>query len=139
MSTRRNFLKQALSAGAGMIVLPTIVPSSVFGAGAPSNRINIGAIGVGRISRSHDMPGVLKYDDIRIIAAADVDARRVADARTYVENYYSKKLGKPYTGFTTYENYTDLLANKDIDAVLISTPDHWHAKQAIDAVRAGKD
>jgi predicted dehydrogenase len=122
-----------------MIILPTIVPSSVFGAGAPSNRINIGAIGVGRISRDHDMPGVLKYDNVRIIAAADVDARRLADARTYVENYYSKKQGKPYTGFTTYENYPDLLANRDIDAVLISTPDHWHAKQAIDAVRAGKD
>ncbi|MDR1130024.1 MAG: Gfo/Idh/MocA family oxidoreductase, partial [Prevotellaceae bacterium] len=139
MSTRRKFLKHAVSVGAGMIVLPTIVPSSVFGAGAPSNRINIGAIGVGRISLGHDMPGVLQYDDVRIIAAADVDAQRLADARTYVENYYSQKLGKPYTGFTTYENYSDLLANRDIDAVLISTPDHWHAKQAIDAVRAGKD
>ncbi|MDR0384473.1 MAG: Gfo/Idh/MocA family oxidoreductase [Prevotellaceae bacterium] len=139
MSTRREFIKRAASVGAGMIVAPTIVPSSVFGADAPSNRINIGAIGTGRISRDHDMPSVLKYDNVRIIAAADVDAHRVADARVYVENYYTKKFGKPYTGFTTYENYTDLLANKNIDAVLISTPDHWHAKQAIDAVYAGKD
>jgi predicted dehydrogenase len=139
MSTRRKFLKQAASVGVGMIVVPTIVPSSVFGVNAPSNRINIGAIGVGRISRDHDMPSVLKYDNARIIAAADVDAHRLADAKMYVENYYSNKLGKPYSGFTTYDNYLDLLANKDIDAVLISTPDHWHAKQAIDAVRAGKD
>ena len=122
-----------------MFIAPTIVPASVFVPHAPSNRINIGAIGTGRISRDHDMPGVWKYDDVRIIAAADVDANRVADAKKLVEGYYSKKQGKPYSGVTTYENYLDLLANKDIDAVLISTPDHWHAKMAIDAVRAGKD
>ena len=138
-TTRRDFLKRSITAGLGMFIAPTIVPASVFGPHAPSNRINIGAIGTGRISRDHDMPGVWKYDDVRIIAAADVDANRVADAKKLVEGYYSKKQGKPYSGVTTYENYLDLLANKDIDAVLISTPDHWHAKMAIDAVRAGKD
>lgn len=138
-TTRRDFLKKSITAGLGMIITPTIVPASVFEPNAPSNRINIGAIGTGRISRDHDMPGVWKYDDVRIIAAADVDADRVADAKKLVEAYYSKKLGKPYKGVTTYENYLDLLANKDIDAVLISTPDHWHAKMAIDAVHAGKD
>lgn len=137
-TTRRDFFKKSLSAGLGLIVAPVIVPASVFGPNAPSNRINIGAIGTGRISRDHDMPGVWKYDHARIIAVADVDANRVADAKKLVEGYYSKKTGKPYTGVTTYENYIDLLANKDIDAVLISTPDHWHAKIAIDAVRAGK-
>ena len=138
-TTRRDFLKRSITAGLGMFIAPTIVPASVFGPHAPSNRINIGAIGTGRISRDHDLPGVWKYDDVRIIAAADVDANRVADAKKLVEGYYSKKQGKPYSGVTTYENYLDLLANKDIDAVLISTPDHWHAKMAIDAVRAGKD
>lgn len=138
-TTRRDFLKRSISAGLGLWVAPTIVPASVFGPAAPSNRINIGAIGTGRISRDHDMPGVWKYDDVRIVAAADVDANRVTDAKKLVEGYYSKKQGKPYTGVTTYEDYMDLLANKDIDAVLISTPDHWHAKIAIDAVRAGKD
>lgn len=136
---RRNFIKRSLTAGAGLLIAPTIVPASVFGPNAPSNRINIGAIGTGRISRDHDMPGVWKYDDVRIIAAADVDTNRVAEAKTLIEDYYTKKLGKPYTGVTTYQNYEELLANKDIDAVLISTPDHWHAKNAIDAVRAGKD
>ena len=138
-TTRRDFFKKSLKAGVGLLIAPTIVPASVFGANAPSNRINIGAIGVGRISRDHDMPGVWKYDDVRIIATADPDVNRLADAKTLVEGYYSKKTGKPYTGVTLYENYLDLLANKDIDAVLISTPDHWHAKNAIDAVRAGKD
>ena len=116
-TTRREFLKRSITAGVGMFIAPTIVPASVFGPNAPSNRINIGAIGTGRISRDHDMPGVWKYDDVRIIAAADPDANRVADAKKLVEGYYSKKLGKPYTGVTTYENYKDLLANKDVDAV----------------------
>lgn len=138
-TTRRDFFKKSLKAGVGLIIAPSIVPASVFGVNAPSNRINIGAIGVGRISRDHDMPGVWKYDDVRIIAAADPDVNRLTDAKTLVEGYYSKKMGKPYKGVTLYENYLDLLANKDIDAVLISTPDHWHAKNAIDAVRAGKD
>lgn len=138
-TTRRTFLKSSLTAGIGLIVAPSIVPSSVFGANAPSNRINIGAIGTGRISRDHDMPEVWKYDNVRIIAASDVDAHRLTDAKKLVEGYYTKKTGKPYSGFSCYENYEDLLANKDIDAVLISTPDHWHAKQAIDAVNAGKD
>ncbi len=137
--SRRNFIKKAVTTGCGLIVAPAIVPPSVFGKNAPSNRINIGAIGTGRISRDHDMPGVWKYDDVRIIAVADLDAHRVAEAKELVEGYYTKKSGKPYRGITTYENYMDLLANKDIDAVLISTPDHWHAKNTIDAVRAGKD
>ena len=115
-TTRREFLKRSITAGVGMFIAPTIVPASVFGPNAPSNRINIGAIGTGRISRDHDMPGVWKYDDVRIIAAADVDVNRVVDAKKLVEGYYSKKLGKPYTGVTTYGDYRELLANKDIDA-----------------------
>ena len=68
-----------------MFITPTIVPASVFGPNAPSNRINIGAIGTGRISRDHDMPGVWKYDVVRIIAAADLDANRTAlNARSRV-------------------------------------------------------
>ncbi|MDR1723014.1 MAG: Gfo/Idh/MocA family oxidoreductase [Tannerella sp.] len=138
MSTRRNFLKQSLSAGLGLFAVPTIIPASVLGKNAPSKRINIGAIGTGRISRDHDMPGVLKYDSARIIAVSDLDANRLADAKKYVEDYYTKKSGSAYKGVLTYGDYRDLLANKDIDAVLVSTPDHWHAKIAIDAARAGK-
>jgi predicted dehydrogenase len=137
MTTRRDFIKKTLTVGAGLIVVPTIVPASVFGKNAPSNRINIGAIGTGRMSRG-DMASVWGYNDVRIIATADVDANRVADAKQYVETYYTKKFGQPYSGVTTYGDYRDLLANKDIDAVLIGTPDHWHAKNAIDAVQAGK-
>jgi len=67
-----------------------------------------------------------------------VDTKRLGEAKELVEKTYTQKLGKAYNEVKTYENYKELLANKDIDAVLISTPDHWHASQAIDAVRAGK-
>src|ERR1051325_3534438 len=139
--TRRNFLgtsgKAALSAIA-ISNFPTIVPASVFGKNAPSNRLNIGAIGTGRISRIHDMPGVWQYDDAQIIAVCDLDTKRAEDAKVLVSEYYSKKNGKPYDGVKVYHDYHDLLRNKDIDGVLISTPDHWHALIGIDAVKAGK-
>ena len=141
--TRRKFLdlsaRTVAASTAAAVGFPTIVPASVFGKNAPSNRINIGAIGTGRISRDHDMPGVWQYDTARIIAVCDLDSRRIADAKTLVNNYYTKKEGKPYDGITTYTDYRELLLNKDIDAVLISTPDHWHAPIGIAAVRAGKD
>ena len=140
-STRRTFLKNTLK-GAGALALinfPTIVPAHVLGKYAPSNRINIGAIGNGRISRGHDMPGVWKYDQARIIAVCDLDRNRVTAAQKLVNDYYSRKTGKPYDGVKTYEDYQELLNNKDVDAVLISTPDHWHVMPAIHAVRAGKD
>jgi predicted dehydrogenase len=135
--SRRSFLATSIKTGIVM-GLPTIVPSSVFGKNAPSNRINIGAIGNGRISRTHDMPGVWKYDNARIIAVCDLDSKRVEEAKTLVNDVYSKKAAKRYKGVKTYTDYRELLQNKDIDAVLISTPDHWHAKIGVDAARAGK-
>ena len=137
--TRRDFLRTSLASGLGLIVAPTIVPASVLHSTAPSDRINIGVIGTGRIARDHDMPGVWKYDDVRITAVCDLDANRLAEAKSYVEDYYSKKFGKAYNAVQTYEHYEELLSDKDIDAVVVCTPDHWHAKIAIDAVRAGKD
>ena len=136
--SRRSFLKTA-SGAAAAIGFPTIVPRSVFGQMAPSNRINVGAIGVGRISRVHDLPGIWQYDDVRIMAVCDLDANRVEAGKTLINGVYAKKTGKAYDGVTGYHNYHDLLANKDIDAVVISTPDHQHAMAGVAAVRAGKD
>jgi predicted dehydrogenase len=131
--SRRSLLKTAAVAG-----FPTIVPSSVFGQSAPSNRINVGAIGVGRISRGHDLPAIRKYAGARIVAVCDLDANRVALGKQLVNGFYSES-GKPYTGTVGYSDYHELLANKDIDAVVISTPDHQHAVIAVNAARAGKD
>jgi predicted dehydrogenase len=136
--TRRQFLADA---GKGLAVagFPAIVPSSVLGAFSPGNRINVGAIGTGRISRGHDLPGIWQYDTARIMAVCDLDARRAQDAVTLVNGHYTKQSGKPYSGVTAYTNYRELLANKDVDAVVISTPDHWHALIAMEAAAAGKD
>ena len=140
---RRNFVKNSLKASAATTIavtgFPTIVPASVIGKNAPSNKINIGAIGVGRISRDHDMKETLPFDQARIMAVCDVDSKRLADGKKYVNDYYAAKTGKPYDGVTMYDDHRALLQNKDIDAVLISTPDHSHAYLGIHAVEAGKD
>src|ERR1700678_3219108 len=136
--SRRRFLKTAAGAAA-VAGFPTIVPSSVFGQLAPSKQINVVAIGVGRISRGHDMPAILKVDSARIVAVCDLSADRVVQGKKYVNDFYTKKNGNPYDGVTGYANYHELLANPDIDAVVISTPDHQHARVGADAVRAGKD
>jgi len=141
--SRRSFIQTAVQGAIASSValkgFPNIVPASVFGAHAPSNRINIGAIGTGRISRVHDLPGVWRYDYARIVAVCDLDSKRLEDAKKLVNDYYSKQSGKPFNGVTGYSDYRELLKNKDIDAVLVSTPDHWHALIGIHAVEAGKD
>jgi len=140
--SRRTFLKTSLSAAVA-VGFPTIVPSSVFGQDAPSNRINIGAIGVGRISRVHDMPGVWKYTtgarNNRILAVCDLYAPRVEQGKQLLNGVYSKQAGKDYNATLGYSDYRELLSNKEIDAVIISTPDHQHARLAVAAVRAKKD
>ena len=142
--TRRSFLRTSLIAGAGLAATPSfaaplfIRPETLKGDKAPSNRINIGVIGTGRIARSWDMPGVMKFDDARIIAVCDLDRNRALDAKKFVEDYYKKKYNTN-DEVAVYEHYEEIIARKDIDAVMILTPDHWHAKPAIDAARAGKD
>jgi predicted dehydrogenase len=136
--SRRRFLKTA-AATTAVAGFPTILPSTVFGQMAPSERINVGAIGVGRISRGHDLPAIFRYDGARVVAVCDLDQSRAELGRQFVSEAYTKKLGKPYDAVKVYHNYHELLENKEIDAVVISTPDHQHAIVAAAAVRAGKD
>src|SRR4051812_16969628 len=141
-NSRRIFLKNTIKATAGTVALsgfPTIVPASVFGKNAPSNKINIGQIGIGRIARTHDLAETFKYDIANIMAVADVDRNRLKSGKEMIEGWYAKKTGKSdYINVKTYDDYKELLLNKDIDAVIISTPDHWHAQPAIEAALAGK-
>ena len=118
-TNRRDFLKTSAAATAGAFAIPTIVPSTVFGPNAPSNRINIGAIGVGRIARDHNLPGLMKHAQAHILAVSDLDTRRLALGKEFVEKYYSEKRNEQYSGVLTYSNYHEMLANKDIDAVVI--------------------
>lgn len=132
---RRNFIRSII---AGMAA-PAVVPASVFGKSAPSNKINIGQIGCGRIARSHDLPETMKYDIARIVAVSDLDEKRLKEGREFVKAWYSKNKGQKQIDVKMYADYKELIADPDIDAVIISTPDHWHAQPAIEAALAGKD
>ena len=137
---RRNFITKVSATSAITFLAPSILPSGVYGKTKANNKINIGQIGCGRIARSHDMPGVMQYENARLIAVCDVDINRMKDAKKLVEDYYNNKTGSNnVVDVKMYEDYKELLLNKDIDAVVISTPDHWHAQPAIEAALAGKD
>ena len=135
--SRREFISTTIKASA-MLAIPSIVPASVFGKNAPSNRINVAAIGTGRISRGHDMPGVWRKDYAQLMAVCDLDTVRAEEGKKLVNDFYTKRDGKPFDGVKVYTDYRELLLNKDIDAVIISTPDHSHALIGVAAARAKK-
>ena len=135
--SRRVFV--ATAAGlAGSLGLPLFLPSRVFGKTAPSNRLRIGQIGCGRIARVHDLPGVLKSEFADVVAVCDLDAKRAGLGRELVEQSVQAQQ-RPAPTVAVYRDHQELLAHPDLDAVVISTPDHWHAQLALAAVRAGKD
>lgn len=137
---RRKFINKTALGTAAMVGFPSIVPAHVLGKNAPSNKINIGQIGCGRIAISHDMHDTLKFDQARIMAVCDVDSIRIDKAKAFVDKAYQEKTGKAkYMDTKTYGDYREMLLNKDIDAVMISTPDHWHSQPAMEAAYAGKD
>lgn len=141
--SRRRFLESSAKATAASAIamtgFPSIVPASVFGKNAPSNKINIGQIGIGRIARGHDLPMTMMNEQARVIALADYDPIRRNSGKKYIEDYYTKKTGSAgYVDVKQYEHFQELLANKEIDAVIVSTPDHWHAQVAVEAAMAGK-
>jgi myo-inositol 2-dehydrogenase / D-chiro-inositol 1-dehydrogenase len=135
--TRREFARAALL-GAGAAALPQIIPARLLGADAPSNRIRVAQIGCGRIARGHDMPSVLHSGRADYVAVCDLDAHRANDGRKLVEDYYLEK-NLPAPSVRIYRDYREMLAQSDVDAVVISAPDHWHAEPALAAIYAGKD
>jgi hypothetical protein len=133
--TRRYFIQSNLASLATLAAFPTIVPSSVLGmAGqtAPNSRINLGCIGVGPQGRG-DMGNFLAQKDTRVVALCDVAKRNLDQAAKQVNQHYQDD------NCATYADFHELLSRKDVDAVLIATPDHWHVPVAIAAVNAGKD
>jgi predicted dehydrogenase len=138
---RRNFVQKIALGAVGTFGFPTIVPANVLGGkDAPSNKINIAQIGCGRIARTHDLPSTWKFEKARIMAVCDLDRHRTEETKQLVEEYYTKKTGQAnYIDVKMYDDYREMLLNKDIDAVMISTPDFWHAQPAMEAALAGKD
>ena len=140
--SRRKFL----GVSAAAIAAPTIIPASALGIGnrpAPSNRINVACFGMGTIAHT-TVPNFLNNDKVQVVAMADVNRKsgsygyrgELEGGRLYgmqlVNEHYAKDTGQSkYRGCRAYEDFRELLDNEDVDAVNISTPDHWHAVMAI--------
>lgn len=138
MTTRRDFLRRSIIGTTGMIILPTIVPSYVLGQKAPSNRINVAMIGCGRQTVNPNIPQLLQSEHGQIVAVCDVDKWRLENAVKQVNKGYADRKGYSYKGCKAYSDFREILSSKDVDAVMISTPDHWHIPMAIEAAKAGK-
>lgn len=137
VKSRRHFIKNTTLV-AGLI---SIVPRHVLGRGftAPNDKINLGYIGLGK------QGGILANrlignTEAQIVAGAEVWKSKRAWFKKVVQESYAEQKGlSGYEGVTTYLHYEELLDRRDIDGVVIATPDHWHAKQSIDAMKSGKD
>jgi len=135
--TRRGFLKGIAAAGASLAV-PTLIPSTVLGrdgAVAPSNRVAMGFIGTGSQGVGMNLRTFLTQGDCQVAAVCDVDPKHMAKALDTVKSYYGAK----HSGCAATKDWREVIARNDIDAVMISTPDHWHAPMSIAAARTGKD
>lgn len=134
-TTRRKFLERSAGIASAALALPYFVPASALGKEgriAPSERITLGSIGVGSMGRG-DMKGLMQDEGAQIVAVCDVfEDRREAAKKVAEERYGSGSCA-------AYNDFRDLLARKDIDAVSITTQDHWHALIAVAAAKAGKD
>src|ERR1043166_2716404 len=133
--SRRHFIRKNVAATVAVAAFPSIIPASALGRDgrtAPGDVIRVGCIGVGPQGRG-DMGGFLRQDGARVIALCDVARKNLDLAREQVNQKYQNR------DCATYNDFRELLARKDIDAVLIATPDHWHVPVALAAARAGKD
>jgi predicted dehydrogenase len=135
--SRRKFLNQAAILSSVMIVPRFVLGGK--GYTAPSDKISLGFIGAGR-QGSGLLNNFLKLDEAQVVAASDVYASKLKNFTTKANKFYADKTGQSsYDGCKSYEDFRELLARKDINAVVIATPDHWHAVHAIRAAEAGKD
>jgi len=127
--TRRSFIKQTFGGAAGLVLLPNLIPSRLLGADAPSKQIHVAQIGCGRMGRS-DMGNILTEPLARVVAVCDLDSHRLAEGKAMAEDYYTNQ-GETGVNVRPYHDYHEVLASPDIDAVVVTVPDHSHAFVAI--------
>ena len=135
--SRRTLLGRAGAAAGAALAFPAVVPGRALGAedvAAASERLQIGLVGCGDLGRSgHHLGRMLGTKDVEIKAVCDVDADHRADAKKQTDARYGN------TNCKEYLDFREVMDRKDLDAVIIVTPDHWHALVAIAAAEAGKD
>ncbi len=140
--SRRQFLKRSAMATASAVGFPYIIPASALGLSgtvAPSNRITMASIGVGGQGTAN-LRAFLGQPDTQVLAVCDVDCEHRDQAQQLTEETYAAKAASgQYNGCESYNDFRDVLAREDIDAVCICTPDHWHAVISVAAAKAGKD
>ncbi len=140
--SRRRFLKKSLAAAGLAGVFPVIVPSSALGldgATAPSERITVGFIGMGKMARGH-LDAFLGDTTTQVLAICDVEKGRREECAQKVNDHYANRDGQgAYVGCDTHGDFRELCARSDIDGVVIATPNHWHALNAVEAAKNGKD
>jgi predicted dehydrogenase len=134
--TRRQFVRSLAAGAAALPLLATNLRAAPEK--GPNDRITLGFIGVGTMGRGH-LGGFLGAPGVQVVAVCDVVEQRREAARKTVNDHYGRKAKGEYKGCDAYNDFRDLLARKDVDAVVIATPDHWHAIPCILAARAGKD
>ncbi len=135
---RRDFLKKTLFAGAGIVILPEMWKRSPLGYRSPNRLIQFAQIGCGREGTA-DYMGTIRHTDLcRMVAVCDLDSKRLEIAKKSAEDFYKSK-GESNVEIKTYHDFHELLANPDIDAVIVAVPDHQHALVAVQAALAGKD
>jgi len=141
--TRRSFLKRTAIAVASTVGFPVIVPPSALGLNgtvAPSNRIALGFIGLGAHARAVNLPTFSMQPDAQVVALCDVDAERLRDTHLTLQLLAPEdESASAFTGCFTTGDWREVVARADVDAVVVSTPDHWHVIPSIAAARAGKD
>ncbi len=137
--SRRTAITRGLAGVLATGAAPLFLPARLFGATAPSNRLNVGIVGTGLIANSH-IGTLLSRDDCRIVALADVWRRKAEAARTRIEAAYAADRARGASdGVALFVTHEELIARPDVDVVFVTTPDHWHAPISIAAMRAGKD
>ena len=137
--TRRQLLKGAAACAVAGPYLITSSRALAQGAAAPSNRINIGCIGIGKQGGGH-LGGLIGRKDVQLVAVCDVDSKHRAEARERIEKGYADAIkAGTFKGVKEYGDLRELLARPDVDAVMVATPDHWHVLASLLAIRSGKD
>ncbi len=137
--SRRDFLVKSATALGAAAAFPAVVPSTVFGAAAPSNRITMAMIGMGGQMGGH-FNGMLGRREVQVLAVCDIDRNKRQNAKARAEGAYADSSPSgTYKGCEAYLEYEQVCERTDIDAVLISTPDHWHAAISLAAIKSGKD